>query len=177
MHGTDRKRFFGLRGASMRWIAVLLVGAVALVGAASALAAHPKRNARFTGIVIGPEVNGFKPPVTFKVSANGKTLTAFTYSTLGCFGEGGFQPGVDYYTRPDAFVKLGTVKVSRTGNFTVKGEVSVYKGVGGSTTTTSTVNGSFTSPTAVTGSLVFTQKLSPGGAKCSSTPLDFTAKT
>lgn len=161
----------------MRSLAVLLVAAVALAGAASALAAHPKKNARFTGIVIGPEINGFKPPVTFRVSANGKTLTAFTYSTLGCFSEGGFRPGVDYYTKPEALVKLGNLKVSSAGNFKASSVVSVYKGVGGSTTTTSTVNGSFTSPTAVTGSLTFTEKLSRGGAKCNSTPLDFTAKT
>jgi hypothetical protein len=176
MHGNGQRRFFGLAGGSRRWLAVLLVAVVALATAAAALAAHPKKNARFTGIVIGPEINGFKPPVTFRVSANGKTLMGFTYSALGCFGEGGFRPGVDYYTKPEALKKLGNLKVSSAGNFKASGVVVVYKGIGGSVTTTSTVYGSFTSPTAVTGSVTFSQKLSQGGAKCSSSPFDFTAK-
>jgi hypothetical protein len=176
MHGNGQRHFFG--GASRGWLAALLAGAVALVGAASAMAAHPKRNARFTGIVIGPEINGFKPPVAFKVSPNGKTLMGFTYSTLGCFSEGGFRPGVDYYTQPDALMKLGKLKVSRAGTFSMGGLVSIYKGGGGSVTTTSRVTGSFTSPTSVTGTLTFSQKLSPGGAKCTTTgtPIEFTAK-
>lgn len=176
MSQNTRKRFPELGGGSRRWIAPLLGGIAVLAIAASAMAAHPKKGASFTGIVVGPEINGFKPPVKFKVSADGKTLTGFTYSTLGCFSAGGFRPGVDYYTKPGALIKIGVVKVSPAGRFSVSHVVSVYKGPGGSTTTTSTITGGFTSPTAVSGTVTFTQKLSPGGAKCSSTPLPVEAK-
>lgn len=178
MDGSGKRRAVGLKGGTGRWIAALLAGIALLVLTASAIAAHPKQGVRFVGIVIGPEVNGFKPPVEFKVAANGKTLKGFTYSTLGCFGAGGFRPGVDYYTEPSALIKVGTVRVSRSGSFSAKGAVSVYKGPGGSTTTTSVISGSFTSPTAVQGTITFTQKLSPGGGTCntSSFPAHFTAK-
>lgn len=178
MEGNGYRRVVGLGSSSGRWIAALLAGAALLVFVTSAIAAHPKKGARFVGIVIGPEINGFKPPVKFKVSADSKTLTGFSYSTLGCFGAGGFRPGVDYYTKPSALIKVGTVKVSRSGNFSVKGVVSVYKGPGGSTTTTSAISGSFTSSTVVQGTITFAQKLSPGGGTCntSSFPLHFTAK-
>jgi hypothetical protein len=178
MDTNDQRKLFEPVRGFRRWVAALVVGILALVTAASAMAAHPKKNARFTGIVIGPEINGFKPPVTFKVSSNGKILNGFTYSTLGCFSEGGFRPGVDYYTQPSALMKLGKLEVSRAGTFSKGGVVSIFKGVGGSVTTTSRVTGSFTSPTSVTGTLTFSQKLSPGGAKCTTTgtPIEFTAK-
>jgi len=178
MNVNGNRRFVGLASSPVRWFAALLSGVALLASAASALAAHPKKGARFTGIVIGPEINGFKPPVKFKVSANGRTLTGFTYSTLGCFSAGGFRPGIDYYTEPSALIEVGALKVSRSGSFSKKGIVSVHKGPGGSTTTTSTISGSFTSPTAVTGTITFAQKLSPGGAACntSSYPIEFTAK-
>ena len=180
MDGNGTGRLVGLgsgRRGSVR-IGALLAAVALLAFAASALAAHPKKGARFVGIVIGPKINGFKPPVRFKVSTDGKTLTGFTYSTLGCFGAGGFQPGVDYYTKPSALINVGTVKVSPSGKFSVKGVASVYKGPGGSATTTSTISGSFTSPTAVTGTITFAQKLSPGGGTCntSSFPVQFSAK-
>src|SRR5207248_9306704 len=94
-----------------------LICAVALTLSASALAAHPKKGAHFRGSFAFVGVNGFKPPVSFSVSKNGKALTGFTYGTLGCFGGGGFQKGVDYYTKPSATIKVGIVKVSSTGRF------------------------------------------------------------
>ncbi len=178
MNVNGNRRFVGLERRPGRCSALLMAGVALLATATSAVAAHPKRGARFTGIVIGPKINGFKPPVEFKVSANGRTLTGFTYSTLGCFSAGGFRPGIDYYTQPSSLIKVGTVKVSPSGHFSTKGIVSIYKGAGGSVTTTSTINGSFTSPTAVTGTITFAQKLSPGGARCSTSayPIQFTAK-
>jgi hypothetical protein len=178
MDTNGQRQFFGPVRGSRGWVAALVVGILALVTAASAIAAHPKKNARFTGIVIGPEINGFKPPVAFKVSSNGKTLMGFTYSTLGCFSEGGFRPGVDYYTQPSALMRLGKLKVSRAGTFSKGGVVSIFKGGGGSVTTTSRVTGSFTSRTTVSGTLTFSQKISPGGAICTTagTPIEFTAK-
>jgi hypothetical protein len=178
MNVNGNRRFVRLGSGPGRWIAVLLSGVALLAAGASALAAHPKKGAHFTGFVVGPKINGFKPPVKFKVSANGKTLSGFTYSTLGCFGAGGFRPGVDYYTKSSALIKVGTVKVSPSGRFSRKGVVSVYRGPGGSATTTSTISGSFTSPRAVSGTITFAQKLSPGGATCntSSFPIRFTAK-
>ena len=81
---------------------VVLVCCALLAGAASALAAHPKKGARFSGSFSFTGINGFKAPVAFGVSKSGTSLTGFHYSTLGCFGSGGFQKGVDYYTKPGA---------------------------------------------------------------------------
>src|SRR5690349_11663424 len=51
--------------------------AVGLVLAATAVAAKPKHGARFSGFSSAPPVVGFKAPVTFKVAANGLSLSNF----------------------------------------------------------------------------------------------------
>src|SRR5205807_9296045 len=110
-------RVFGARRATAAALACAVALSLALALGASALAAHPKRGAHFHGSFAFVGVNGFKAPVSFTVSASGRTLTHFTYSTLGCFGSGGFRPGVDYYTKPSAIIRVGTVKVSSAGHF------------------------------------------------------------
>jgi hypothetical protein len=165
-------------GRRTRAAAAALSCAALLAGAASALAAHPKKSAHFSGSFGFAGVNGFKPPVSFSVSKNGKTLTGFAYSTLGCFGAGGFQKGVNYYTKPEAIVKVGTVKVSSSGHFSAGGVVWKYSNkFGVTTTTTTTLSGSFSKAKAASGTVSFAQKLSgkTTGA-CESQALSFSAK-
>jgi hypothetical protein len=159
-----------------RVIALVLASAALLSGAASAIAAHPKKRAHFSGSFAFTGVNGFKAPVAFTVSKDGKTLTGFVYSTLGCFGSGGFQKGVNYYTKPGAIVKVGTVKVSSSGHFSASGVVSRYAAFGYATTTTTTLSGSFSKSNAASGTVSFSQKLAPGGATCNATRIAFKAK-
>jgi hypothetical protein len=163
--------------AVRRGLAALLAGALALTVVAVALAAHPKKGASFAGVISTESpVNGFPAPVKFAVSANGKTLTAFKYSTFGCFGAGGFRPGIDYYTKPGSVIKVGTVKVSGS-SFSVSGAVSSYTAFGYTTKTTTAVHGSFTSPTSAAGTIVFSQKESGKyTSQCGPATLAFTAK-
>ena len=172
--GIVRRR---LTRAPLRGVAVLLAGGALLVTAAVAIAAHPKKHAHFTGATVESPINGFKAPVTFAVSANGTTLTGFTYSTLGCVGAGGFQPGVDYYTKPGSVMKVGTVKVSRSGHFSAVGAVWVHTEFGVTTRTTSKVSGSFTSAKSASGKVSFSQQLSGKfTTSCGPSSIGFTAR-
>jgi hypothetical protein len=158
-------------------VVALLVGIAVLMTAVVAIAAQPKKGAHFVGTIPGSGINGFKPPVTFTVSPNGKSLTRFTYSTFGCFGAGGFRPGIDYYTKPNAIIKVGTVKVSGSGHFSATGAVWVYRGSVVTTTTTTKVRVSFTGSKSASGTMTFTQKLSgQDKGSCGPATLPFTAK-
>jgi hypothetical protein len=163
--------------ARTRLTVVVLACAALLSGVTSALAAHPKKHAHFSGSFTFTGINGFKAPVAFTVSASGKTLTGFTYSTLGCEGAGGFQPGVDYYTKPFAIITVGTVKVSSSGHFSAAGVVSSYTAFGQTTKTTTTLSGSFSKPNAASGTITFSQRFLPGMQSCNSIRLSFTART
>ena len=158
-----------------RTVVALFTCVALLAGAATALAAHPKKGAHFSGSFSYKGINGFKAPVSFTVAKNGKTLTGFRYSTLGCFGGGGFQKGVDYYTKPYSFINVGSVKVSSSGHFSVKGVVFKYTAAGYTTTTSSTVSGSFTGAKSASGTVTFVQT-NPGGFSCNSSALSFKAK-
>jgi hypothetical protein len=143
----------------------------------SAFGAHPKRSAHFHGSFAFVGVNGFKAPVSFTVSASGRTLTHFTYGTLGCFGSGGFQPGVDYYTKPSATIRVGTVKVSSAGRFAATGVKSTYTSAGFTTATTTTVSGRFTRANAATGTVRISQTLvGTSRSTCGPVPIKFTAR-
>jgi hypothetical protein len=177
MHNVDRAPSDARVRAARRGIAGLLVGLAALTTAAAAIAAHPKKGSHFAGTDSAAPINGFKAPVTFTVSPNGKTLSRFAYATLGCFGAGGYQPGVDYYTQPSAIIKVGTVKVSGSGRLSVSGHVFVYSSHGVKTTTTTKVSGSFTKSTAASGSITFSQKDTGAyRSSCGPATLRFTAK-
>lgn len=166
-----------LSRGSRRGIVALLVAVAVLTSAAAAIAAHPKKGSHFAGTTSASAVNGFKAPVTFAISSTGKTLTKFAYSTFGCFGAGGFRPGIDYYTQPGAIINVGKVTVSRSGHFSVTGAVSVYSSHGVTTTTTTKVSGSFTSSRAAHGTIAFTQKdTGTFNSSCGPGTLSFTAK-
>jgi len=160
-----------------RAIAILIVAAAALATAATAIAAHPKRGAHFSGFSDLSAIRGFKAPVSFSVSSSGSTVLSFRYASLGCFGAGGFQPGVDYYTKPEAIVKIGTVKVSRSGRFSVSGVVSSHTGYGVTTRTTAGVSGTFTSAKTATGTISFSQQdTGKYASACGPARITFTAR-
>ena len=85
----------------MRRLIVITSAAAALVFAASALAVLPSQKSVFKGYTTEHAVNGFKPTIQFTAQPGGKTLTNFTFQTLGCFGYG-HVPGRRRPVRRDA---------------------------------------------------------------------------
>jgi hypothetical protein len=162
----------------MRVAVAVLACAGLLAGAATALAAHPKKNAHFNGSFSFTGVNGFKPAVSFNVSKDGKAVTHFTFQTLGCFGAGGFKQGVNYYAKPDAIIHVaGSFKVSSSGRFSATGVVWKFTAFGVTTTTTTTLSGAFTNAKSASGTVKFAQKMSGKvTGSCESQGLGFSAK-
>jgi hypothetical protein len=155
----------------------LLVAILALASAATAIAAHPKGGSRLSGYTSESPINGFKAPVTFSVAPSGATLLNFTYASLGCVGSGGFSPGVDYFTKPFNTIKVGKVKLSKSGHFSESGAPSSYTAFGDKTTTTTKVTGSFTSSKNATGTITFSQQISGKfTTSCGPANISFTAK-
>jgi hypothetical protein len=160
-----------------RWIkamAALIAAGLALVLAATALAAHPKPGKRYAGTITNVEkIEGFSAPVSFKVSAPATQLLNFSYGTTGCFGSGGFWPGVNPYTASDA-ITVGAITVARSGSFSISNSKSTYHSTkyGFSYITTSQVTGKFTTSNSATGTISFSQKyvLKTGkGSSCTAT--------
>jgi len=162
--------------SSRRRTAALVASAALLSSSAVALGALPKHGARFTGKTNGGVVNGFVAPVSFSVAANGRSLTGFRYSSFGCFGAGGFRPGIDYYTQPESILHVGTVRVTAGGHFSVTGAVWKYTAHGNTFTTTSNVSGIFTRSKAAQGTIVISQKATGKfNASCGPSTITFTA--
>jgi hypothetical protein len=161
--------------------AATLAITLALGFAATALAAHPKPGKRYAGTQtnVNPIV-GFSAPVSFKVSSTGKQLLRFTYGTIGCFGAGGFKPGVDPYTRSD-LIKVGPITVTGSGHFAISNSKMTYQyPTGGYTQVTkTTISGRFTTRKTATGTITYSQTLTPpsgSGSTCRVTvPRTFTA--
>jgi hypothetical protein len=161
-----------VRALALLTAAVLLLGAAL---AAAALAAKPARGAHFSGRTSVPAILGFRAPVSFTVSQNGRQLNGFSFGTFGCFGAGGFRPGVNPYTG-NSILHIGTVKVSASGQISVTGATSKYSVQGQTTVTTISVAGHFTKAKAATGSIKFSQNVT-GSVKSSCGPatVGFTA--
>lgn len=151
----------------------LLAGALALC--ATALAAKPKKNARFSGTLKTTIVEGFRAPVTFKVSGDGKQLQNFTFGSFGCFGAGGFRPGVNPYTG-HSLINVGTLKLAKNGQFS-QTKPSSYTVSGQTTSFTVKVSGRFSTRTSAIGTIQFTESVSGGPGKCTSLPLAFSASS
>ena len=163
-------------GRRMIAIPIVIVAALATATTA-AIAAHPKRGAHFAGFSDLTAISGFRAPVSFSVSSSGASLLNFKFSSLGCFGAGGFRPGVDYYTKPEAIIKIGTVKVSKSGRFSATGAVSSHTAFGITTKTTAGVNGTFTSAKTATGTINFSQQdTGKYTSSCGPASITFTAK-
>ena len=160
--------------SSRRWtLVVLLAAALSLALTAGASAATPKKGKLYTGRTTA-SYNYFSAPVSFTVSGTGKQLLRFKWTGGGCLGLGG--PG-NAWANPEMNYKVGTIKVSRTGTFSVKKVRSTFKGSSGGTAltkvTTSTVKGHFKSAKTATGTISFTQKLT--GRHACSGKVNFTA--
>ncbi len=127
-----------------------------------------------------PKFNGFKPAVAFSVSNDGKRLLHFDYQSIGCQGSGGLLvPGRNYLTEPSNTFKVGTMKVSGSGKFSVKNAKTVHHLVGETVTTTTTVSGKFTSRTRASGHIRFSQTYKVGAGapfSCGPAHLSFAVK-
>jgi hypothetical protein len=133
-------------------LGLLLAAALA---AGTALAAKPKPRAHFSGHTNQPAVVGFLAPVKFTVSSDGRSLSSFTFGTFGCFGAGGFRPGVNPYTG-SSLIDIGKVKVSAGGKISQKA-TSSRTVAGQKTTTTISLSGRFSTPKKASGTITFSQ--------------------
>lgn len=167
MHArTTRRLLRPLRISTL----VLIVG---LALAAPAVAAKPKHNARFSGHTSAKPVVGFLAPVTFKVAPNGLSLYNFTYGSFGCFGAGGFKPGVNPYTK-NSLVDAGKLKVSASGRVSAKALVT--ESIGETTTTTITITAKFSTPKKISGTIQYSQVVENSfHSSCKSDPISFSA--
>ena len=149
--------------------------AVALVLAAAALAAKPKRGARFSGHTASQPVVGFLAPVNFTVAQDGASLKGFSFGSFGCEGAGGFRPGVNPYTG-SSILRVGKVNVTASGRFFRTGAKSSYRIAGTLAVTTISVSGRFTKAKAATGTITFAQKYSGSfNSSCGPAKIGFSA--
>jgi len=132
--------------------------ACAAAFAAVALAVKPAHGAHFTGRTSASPALGFYAPVKFTVSQDGRSLKGFSFGTFGCFGAGGFRPGVNPYTG-SSILHVSGIKVTDSGRFSVSGAKSRYTVAGQTTTTTIELSGRFTGRKTATGSITFSQKI------------------
>jgi hypothetical protein len=149
----------------------IVVVSIAVLGLSTvASAAAPKKGAHFSGKTSGSPAGS----VSFVVSHSGTALNSFQFSTLGCLA----SPGA--VALP---VKVGTIKLSKSGSFSISGAKVVSTKHPSSTVTvkvtdTVKVTGKFTSKTAATGTISYSESISTNGEpgpKCTSQPVKFTA--
>jgi hypothetical protein len=155
------------------WKLVTAAGALATLAlAAVAGAALPARGA-FAGTTSLRPINGFDDVVTFNAATSGKTLKKFQFGTLGCFGTGAFPVGTDPYGAPEALATIKTITVGSNGSFTVTSK-QMLPGASNNTLTTAVVQGTFTAPNKVSGTISISQ--SSNGDVCGPTKMKFTAQ-
>ncbi len=166
-------RSAAIRRSALGAMCCVLAAALSLAGVA--FAAKPAHGAHFTGRTAAEPVLGFYAPVKFTVSQNGRQLTGFSYGSFGCFGAGGFKPGVNPYTG-SSVIHIGAVKVSASGSISVNGASSTSSGFGNTTVTTVSVTGRFTKPRVATGTITFSQKITGKfNSTCGPAQIAFTA--
>jgi hypothetical protein len=150
---------------------------LALVLAATALAAVRPHPGRYAGFTSATAIDGFKPPVGFTLSSGRTTLTAFKWASIGCFGAGGFR-GDPWTGKGDNYI-VATIPVSHGGTFSVKNAKSTYTSHGYTTVTTMSVSGRFTGARSASGTITYSQKLSGPqitGNKCGPGTVSFSAR-
>ncbi|MDQ6778608.1 MAG: hypothetical protein M3071_20825 [Actinomycetota bacterium] len=156
------------------------LAALVVIVAGTALAAAPKKGAKFKGTLAyhgTPLAFGkFHAPLSFKVSSSGTQVLAFKYGSLGCFGAGGFGTK-NPYTLPGAVKSFAPMSVSASGSFSAPATKSTYKSAS-VIVTTSSLAGRFTSPKLASGTITFSQKLTFKGkpSTCGPVTLSFSAK-
>jgi hypothetical protein len=153
----------------MRKLAITLAVTTTLGLAAAAGAALPTKGA-FAGKTSLHRINGFSDVVTFNAASSGKTLKKFQFGTLGCFGNGAFPVGVDPYGDPGALATIKAIPVTPKGTFLTTAKTHLP---GSTTLTTAVIQGTFTSPTRVSGTISISQ--SANGDVCGPTKMRFTA--
>jgi hypothetical protein len=164
-----------------RILIAALAAALSLLLAVSALAAHPKAGKTYRGFTSEEPFNGFKAPVSFKVSSDGKRLLGFLWYGFGCMGAGG--AGNPYTGTGYTYHKIGTIKVSANGTFSVKNAKWTFNAPppqNGLLVTISTIDGRFKNAKTATGQIRYTQTLQ--GSTCRSSDhhapkVTFTATT
>ena len=117
-------------------------------------------------------VNGFGNTVTFL--AGSRSLKRFSFGTLGCFGYGTFPVGVDPYSTSLAQLPKA-VPVTAKGTFAVTASPASWSGGDSSLKLKVTINGSFTSATAATGTIAISETGGNGGS-CGPVKMTFTAQ-
>ena len=162
------------RNRTPRILIAALAAALGLALAVGALAALPTAGKTYTGFT-SVTWHGFRTPVSFKVSSNGKQLLGFTYANGDCQGMVG--TGNPFINNPYMTAKVGTIPVSATGTFSVANVRWTSSNKSQTKITTSTVNGRFTTAKTATGTIHFTQKTSSGPTGTCGGKLSFTAKT
>ena len=162
------------RNRSPRILIGVLAAAMSLALAVGALAALPTPGKTFKGFTsVGP-YRGYKATVSFKVSTTGKQLLGFVWQAGGCIGMGG--PG-NAYADPYNTYQVGTIPISASGTFSVKNVPWTTHQQGTPTkTTTSTIEGRFTTATTATGTIDYTMKIPTAAGPCSG-HTTFTAHT
>jgi len=151
------------------------VAALSLLLAAAALAAHPKAGKKYSGSTSAPKMNGFRAPVSFKVSSSGGRLLSFKYGNTGCPSQ--TKPAGNPYLKSAALTTVGTIHVSSAGTFSVK---NLKTSTGPATYTISSVTGKFKSAKTATGSIKISNWFSVPGNTHSCGPTSsvrFTATT
>jgi hypothetical protein len=154
----------------MQKLAITLAVMTTLAIAATAGASLPTKGS-FAGTTSLRPINGFADIVTFKAASTGKALTRFQFGTLGCFGVGAFPVGVDPYGDPSAVATIKSVPISASGTFLLTTQTPLPGATG--TVTTTTVQGTFSSPTKVSGTISVSQK--SNGDTCGPSKMKFTA--
>jgi hypothetical protein len=165
----------GVSGRRVASVALALLGCAIVFLTAVALAAKPKKNARFTGHTDARAVLGFRAPVRFKVSADARQAAHFTFGTFGCFGAGGFRPGVNPYTG-HSLIDVGTLKITGNGRLSGTG-TSSYTVSGQTTTFTVSVSASFAAPKTASGTITYSEKVTSSSfnTSCGPAKLQFSA--
>jgi hypothetical protein len=162
---------------TLRIVVVVLAVALSALLAVSAFAAHPKAGKTYKGFTSAEASHGFKPPVSFKVSSDGKRLLGFKYAAGDCGGMG--VPG-DPWTNSQFVRKVGTIKIDSKGNFSVKNAKSKVV-ISGSNPpmikySSSTVTGRFKTAKKATGTIRLTTTIG-SHSSCPGQKMSFTATT
>jgi hypothetical protein len=156
----------------VRKLIIALALTTALAGAAVSSGAVPRAGVRFTGTTSAKEVNGFGDSITFLTGA--KSLKSLSFGTLGCFGYGSFPVGVDAYAISLAQLRASVLFTAK-GTFDAKNLQPSWNGGDPGTKLFVNLTGAFTSPTAISGTITYSEKTSNGGT-CGPSKMKFSAK-
>jgi hypothetical protein len=155
----------------MRIVVAVTAFAGVLVLTASALAVMPRARSSFEGLnTTEKRINGYRPEVTFTVTASGRELRKFMFETIGCFGIGSFPIGVNPYAESQ-WQSPTKILVGKLGSFTMK--VRPTSAFAEGAKMVATISGSFTSPGVAVGKVVYS--MTQNGSGCGPKTIKFKA--